>query len=150
MTQILNAIMFLRELVFGRAKNVHRTRGQLIRSSIVVAVLAASLYGNYLLTKSMYSITAKSIMLQRKMTDYDAVKSKLALMETQVQTYERLLGSLGEYLPMPQPPANPSMQAPPAAPSKVPLPPDSAHGTALAVTPPRDIPVKDVKPTTIH
>lgn len=149
MTQILSLIVFLRELVFGRVKNVHRTRGQLIRSSIVVAVLAASLYGNYLLTKSMYSITARSISLQRKMADYDLMKDKLALAESKIATYETVLGRFGDYFPMPPVPA-PVPPAPPAAPSKVPLPTDGTHSTTLAVTPPRDMPVKDPKPAPIH
>lgn len=91
MNQLLNMIMFLKELIFGRVRTSQLTKKQIVRNLILIGVLAFSLYGNYVLVKSLYKSSAKYVNVREELDQCRLAAVELQALRKQVTYYEALL-----------------------------------------------------------
>lgn len=67
---------------------------------LVIGALALSLYMNFVLTKSIYTTTAKMIAVQRSLQNQSDLRAQIHDLTQKVATYESILDRLGEFVPL--------------------------------------------------
>ncbi len=75
MTQIINLLSFIKELVFNRGKKDHKSG---LLQTLLIAFLAASLYGNYLLAGKVYEKTKQVVSLKNEVQELRPIADKVA------------------------------------------------------------------------
>ena len=79
MTQIINLLSFLKELVFNRGKkDGKKDHKSGLLQTILMAFLAASLYGNYLLADRVYEKTKQVVSLKNEIHELRPLTAKVA------------------------------------------------------------------------
>lgn len=70
MTQIINLLSFIKELIFNRGKkDGKKDHKSGLLHSLLIAILAISLYGNYLLAGRVYEKTKQVITLKKEVSE---------------------------------------------------------------------------------
>ena len=79
MTQIINLLSFIKELLFNRGKkDGKKDHKSGFLHTLLLAVLAASLYGNYLLAGRVYEKTKQIISLKNEVQELRPMADKVA------------------------------------------------------------------------
>lgn len=79
MTQIINLLSFLKELIFNRGKkDGKKDHKSGLLQTILMAFLAASLYGNYLLAERVYEKTKQVVSLKNEIHELRPLTAKVA------------------------------------------------------------------------
>lgn len=79
MTQIINLLSFLKELIFNRGKkDGKKDQKSGLLQTIVIAALAISLYGNYILVGRVYEKTKQLVSLKNEVHELRPLSGKVA------------------------------------------------------------------------
>ena len=142
MTQIINLLSFIKELLFNRGKkDGKKDHKSGFLHTLLLAVLAASLYGNYLLAGRVYEKTKQIISLKNEVQELRPMADKVAELQyinTALSNTIALLTSGSAAL------------GPGKTPLPYPLPPQSPKEALMAPVPPpsnsqRQLPAKENK-----
>ncbi len=79
MTQIINLLSFIKELIFNRGKkDGKKDQKSGLLHTLLIAILAASLYGDYLLAGRVYEKTKLVVSLKNEVQELRPLSDKVA------------------------------------------------------------------------
>lgn len=122
MTQIINLLIFLKELLFNRGQKDNRANNKAgLLQTALIAILAISLYGNYVMVQRVYTKTKEIIVMKHELKELRPMAERVKELQHINAALSQTLALLTEGrrpLKTPAAPApSPEAPVPPAAPA---------------------------------